>query len=83
MANCYRCGEIATDPGKGPSPWTRAVVAGEQVLVCPGCQHAYPAWIEDAESCPACGSKKLSKALGDRVCRTCTYQWNEEPFTLD
>lgn len=82
MATCYRCGTLATDPGRGPSPWARAVVAGEQVLVCPNCQRSTPEWMDEAESCRACGSKRLSKTLGDRVCRTCGYQWSDEEFSL-
>lgn len=83
MATCYRCGVLATDPGKGPSPWARAVVADRQVLVCPDCQRAHPEWVREAEACPACGSKRLQKQLGDRVCRACGHQWNDETFSLD
>lgn len=83
MANCHLCGTLATDPPKGPSPWTRAVIAGEQVLVCPACQRAHPDWIDRAEACPACGSKRLQKTLGDRVCRACAHQWSDETFRLE
>jgi predicted amidophosphoribosyltransferase len=82
MASCHFCGSLSTDPVKGPSPWARAVIANEQVLICPDCQRARPEWIEEADACPACGSKRLSKTLGDRVCRSCAYQWSEETFTL-
>lgn len=82
MADCLLCGRGATDPAKGPSRWARAVVDGEQVLVCPDCQQEHPGWIDRAEACPACGSKRLSKALGDRVCRACGRQWGDERFTL-
>ena len=82
MATCYRCGTLATDPPKGPSAWARAVVRGEQVLVCPNCQSTHPEWTEEAEACPECGSKRLSKALGDRVCRACGHQWSDETFSL-
>jgi ribosomal protein L40E len=78
-----RCGERATDPGKGPSRWAIAVVTGEQILVCPRCQDEDPAWSERAEACPACGSKRLRKALGDKVCRACGHQWSEDVFSLD
>lgn len=77
MADCHYCGSIATDPAKGPSRWARAVIGGEQVLVCPDCQAKRPAWLDDAETCPACGSKRLSKQLGDRVCRSCAHSWSE------
>ncbi len=82
MANCLYCGVLATDPGKGPSRWARAVVAGEQVLVCPDCQQRRPDWTEAAEACPDCGSKRLMKALGDRVCRACGHQWSDDEFEL-
>ena len=55
----------------------------EQVLVCPECQDRTPEWADRATPCPVCGSKKLSKTLGDLVCRSCTHQWSLEPFTLD
>jgi hypothetical protein len=29
-----------------------------------------------------CGSKKLYKTLGDRVCRSCGHQWSDEEITL-
>jgi hypothetical protein len=66
---CFRCAARQTDPARGASPWRRAVVAGEQVLVCPRCQ----ADGVDAEldRCAACGSQRLAKALGDVMCRDC------------
>ena len=76
------CGTTATDPAKGPSRWARAVIEGDQVLVCPDCQAREPRWVERAEACPTCGSKKLSKTLGDRVCRSCGHQWGDDTFTL-
>ncbi|HVE92736.1 MAG TPA: hypothetical protein VNE62_10645 [Actinomycetota bacterium] len=83
MAQCLYCGVLASDPQRGPSDWARAVVRGEQVLVCPGCQRLRPEWTEEAEDCPVCRSKRLSKALGDKVCRKCGHQWSEESFSLD
>jgi hypothetical protein len=76
------CGINATDPGKGPSRWARAVVEGEQILVCPDCQAKHPDWIERAETCPECGSNRLIKSMGDRVCRACGHQWSDEDLKL-
>ena len=83
MASCLICDRVATDPVKGPSLWARAVIDDEQVLVCPECQSSHPEWVHRAESCPECGSKRLSKALGDKVCRSCAHQWSLETFSLD
>ena len=83
MARCYRCDTIATDPGRGKSPWARAIVGGEQVLVCPSCQADDPDWIREAESCRVCGSKRLAKTLGDVVCRACGHSSAEDEFSLD
>jgi DNA-directed RNA polymerase subunit RPC12/RpoP len=58
------------DPARGASPWKRIVTAGEQVLVCPDCQHRQ-GWDADADRCSACGSTALVKALGDVRCRAC------------
>lgn len=82
MAKCLYCATEATDPGKGPSAWARAVIDDEQVLVCPQCQKQRPNWRDDAEACPECGSKRLYKALGDKVCRQCGHQWSDEAFGL-
>lgn len=82
MANCHFCQTEATDPGSSPSPWRRAVIANEQVLVCPDCQKSHPEWIDQAESCPVCASKRLYKSVGDKVCRTCGHQWSDEVFEL-
>lgn len=83
MARCHLCGKEATDPGKGPSRWARAVVEGEQILVCPECQELHPDWMAGVEGCPECGSKRLYKSMGDRVCRACGHQWSDEEFRLD
>jgi uncharacterized Zn ribbon protein len=58
------------------------VIANEQVLICPDCQRERPSWIEQADSCPVCGSKRLYKAIGDRVCRSCGHQWSDEELRL-
>src|SRR5690242_2663010 len=69
---CYRCGARQTDPGKGPSPWKRGVVADEQVLVCPDCQQQHD-WMADLDRCLSCGSTMLVRALGETRCRTCGW----------
>jgi ribosomal protein L37AE/L43A len=67
---CYRCGARQTDPGKGPSPWKRGVIADEQVLVCPECQRTHD-WVGDLDRCESCGSTMLLRALGETRCREC------------
>jgi hypothetical protein len=57
------------DPVGGPSTWRRAVVAGEQVLVCPDCQ--VPGWTDGLDACDGCGSTMLVKQLGVVSCRAC------------
>ena len=69
---CYRCGARQTDPGKGPSPWKRGVIADEQVLVCPQCQSAHD-WVADLDRCESCGSTMLVRALGETRCRQCSW----------
>jgi len=66
---CLRCGRRQVDPDSGPSTWRRAVVAGEQVLVCPDCQ--VEGWTEGLDRCRACGSTALVKRLGEVSCRAC------------
>ena len=68
---CVECGKRQTDPAKGASAWARLVTGGEQVLLCPDCQQADPAWRTRSDRCPACGSTRLSKMLGSAVCRAC------------
>ena len=46
---CLRCGRRQVDPDSGPSAWRRAVVAGEQVLVCPDCQ--VEGWTDGLDRC--------------------------------
>jgi len=71
-----RCGRVQEDPPQGkPSPWARAVVSGEQVLMCPSCQSEQPDWLDAAERCPNCGYNKLSLKLGFRVCSKCGHSW--------
>jgi hypothetical protein len=66
---CLRCGRRQVDPDSGPSAWRRAVVAGEQVLVCPDCQ--VEGWTAGLDRCGACGSTALVKRLGEVSCRAC------------
>jgi len=66
---CHGCGRRQVDPDSGPSAWRRAVVSGEQVLVCPDCQ--VDDWTAALDPCPSCGSTALVKRLGDVVCRGC------------
>ncbi|MGZ4119521.1 MAG: hypothetical protein ACXVQY_06425 [Actinomycetota bacterium] len=73
---CFRCGRVQEDPPQGkPSPWARAVVSGEQVLVCPVCQREHPDWRDVAERCPRCGCDKITLKLGYRVCPKCGNSW--------
>ncbi|WP_076818682.1 hypothetical protein [Pseudofrankia asymbiotica] len=67
---CYRCHIRQTDPARGASPWSRAVIGGDQVLICPDCQRE-PNWRQAFDNCAACGSTHLTKALGLVVCRDC------------
>ena len=69
---CYHCGARQADPGKGPSPWKRGVIADEQVLVCPDCQGSHD-WVADLDRCAACGSMMLVRALGETRCRQCDW----------
>jgi DNA-directed RNA polymerase subunit RPC12/RpoP len=69
---CYRCGARQNDPGKGPSPWKRGVIADEQVLVCPDCQSGHD-WVADLDRCGSCGSTMLVRALGETRCRECAW----------
>jgi hypothetical protein len=66
---CLRCGRRQVDPDSGPSTWRRAVVAGEQVLVCPQCQ--VDGWTDGLDTCVSCGSTVLVKRLGEVQCRSC------------
>jgi hypothetical protein len=57
------------DPVAGPSTWRRAVLDGEQVLVCPDCQAGD--WAAAVDRCEVCGSTRLSKKLGVITCGAC------------
>jgi ribosomal protein L37AE/L43A len=72
---CYRCGARQTDPARGASPWKKGVKHGSQVLICPDCQRSHT-WTADLDSCPACGSTVLARALGVTTCRECG--WSDE-----
>jgi hypothetical protein len=69
---CYRCHARQSDPVKGPSPWKRGVVGGEQVLVCPDCQRGRD-WQSDLDRCDECGSAQLVRVLGDTRCKACGH----------
>ena len=75
---CYRCERVQTDPVKGPSDWKRGVVRGEQILVCPVCQEEDPAWQSAFDTCPQCGSSRLSIVMGSVLCKECEYDWVAE-----
>jgi succinate dehydrogenase/fumarate reductase flavoprotein subunit len=66
---CHTCGRRQVDPVTGPSTWRRAVVAGEQVLLCPDCQGE--GWTDGLDRCRACASTVLVKRLGEISCRSC------------
>jgi len=67
---CHRCGARQTDPVKGASPWRRGVRAGEQVLICPGCQHGRD-WTAELAHCARCASARLVRVLGSTQCKDC------------
>ncbi len=69
---CFRCGARQDDPARGPSPWKRGVLGGEQVLVCPQCQRE-PGWPSGLDRCPDCDGVRLSKALGLVRCSACGW----------
>lgn len=46
--------------------------ADEQVLVCPSCQ-GQPDWSAELQRCAACGSLRLSRALGITRCSACGH----------
>lgn len=46
------------------------MVHGAQVLVCPQCQVDHD-WTADLDQCPACGSTRLARSLGDTRCLSC------------
>lgn len=69
---CYRCDTVQTDPAKGASPWQRGVVADNQVLICPICQHDHD-WRADLDRCARCGSNRLVRRLGETTCLDCQH----------
>ena len=69
---CERCGARQDDPSRGPSAWRRAVSSGEQVLICPTCQHD-AGWQAGMDRCPACDGVRLSKTLGVLRCSACGW----------
>lgn len=71
--SCFLCGRPTYDPDKRERPWARGVAGGAQVLVCPTCQLERPDWPARLERCGACGSTRLSVALGNVVCRECGH----------
>jgi hypothetical protein len=70
--SCFRCGARQDDPQRGPSPWKRGVLGGEQVLICPDCQ-LRPDWQSELDRCPECDGIRLSKALGIVRCSACGW----------
>jgi hypothetical protein len=69
---CIRCAARQDDPARGPSPWKRGVLGGEQVLVCPVCQRQ-SGWQAGFDRCPECDGVRLSKALGVVRCSACGW----------
>ena len=65
------CGRPTYDPPKKERPWSRAVSAGRQVLICPVCQAERPDWTAALDRCARCGSTRLSVMLEEVVCRQC------------
>ena len=69
---CFSCGCRQDDPSHGQvSDWKRAVVDGEQVLICPEC---FPS-ISGLDACTTCSSTMLVKRLGEISCRSCGATW--------
>jgi hypothetical protein len=65
------CGRLPYDPDKKERPWSRAVSAGRQVLICPVCQTERLDWTATLDQCARCGSTRLSLMLEEVVCRQC------------
>jgi hypothetical protein len=78
---CVRCGARQDDPARGPSPWKRGVLGGEQVLVCPDCQRQ-SGWHSGFDRCPECDGMRLSKALGVVRCSACGWS-GELPVAVE
>ncbi|MFN2589250.1 MAG: hypothetical protein ABR518_00555 [Actinomycetota bacterium] len=71
--SCLLCRRPTYDPDKRERPWSRAVAAGQQVLICPACQTARPEWPRLVDRCPSCGSTRLGVVMGEVVCRQCGH----------
>ena len=78
---CEFCGARQDDPAQGPSPWKRGVIASEQVLICPTCQQEHGA--AGLDTCPHCGSARLSKALGIVRCSACGWSGDYDGSAAD
>ncbi|MGH2657545.1 MAG: hypothetical protein ACRDIZ_12780 [Actinomycetota bacterium] len=70
---CVVCGRPTYDPDKRERPWARGVRGGRQVLVCPRCQADRPDWQASMDTCPSCGSTRLTVTLGEVTCRACGH----------
>jgi len=68
---CVLCGRPTYDPDKKERPWSRGVLEGRQVLICPICQIERPDWTDALDRCETCGSTRLSIMLGEVICRQC------------
>jgi hypothetical protein len=69
---CFACARRQDDPSHGQvSDWRRAVVDGEQVLVCPDCFVS----VIGLDACTTCSSTALVKKLGEISCRSCGATW--------
>jgi ribosomal protein L37E len=82
-AACMLCGRPTYDRSKKERPWSRGVVAGKQVLVCPICQVEREDWTASLDRCPRCGSTRLSVMLGEIVCRQCGFESGQEQEPAD
>ena len=72
LVGCFACGRRQDDPSHGQvSDWKRAVVDGEQVLICPEC---FPT-VSGLDACTTCSSTMLVKRLGEVSCRSCGATW--------
>jgi ribosomal protein L37E len=82
-ASCLLCGRPTYDPSKKERPWSRAVSAGTQVLICPICQVEREDWTTHLDRCRRCGSTRLSVMLGEVVCRQCGFESGVEAEPAD
>lgn len=77
---CFRCEKVQNDPVKGKSDWARFVLKGDQVLLCPGCQHELADWKGMGDRCPDCGSPRLKVVMGSVVCGACGSDFEQQRF---